>query len=98
MMISATVIIYIQSTVSWSIGLAIPTILMFLACIFYFMGTKIYVKVLPEGSPFTSIVQVFSAAIKKKGLKQVKDPNQGLFDPPHVSSLVTKLHHTDQFR
>ncbi|KAF3333014.1 Protein NRT1/ PTR FAMILY 2.11 [Carex littledalei] len=98
MMISATVIIYIQSTVSWSIGLAIPTILMFLACVFYFMGTKIYVKVLPDGSPFTSIVQVFSAAIKKKGLKQVKDPNQGLFDPPHVSSLVTKLHHTDQFR
>ncbi|KAJ4769431.1 Protein NRT1/ PTR FAMILY 2.11 [Rhynchospora pubera] len=98
MMISATVIIYVQSTLSWSIGLAIPTILMFVACVFYFMGSKIYVKVLPEGSPFTSIVQVFAAATKKKGLKQPKDPNQDLFDPPHVSSLVTKLHHTDQFR
>lgn len=98
MMISTTVIIYVQSSVSWSIGLAIPTILMFVACVFYFMGTKIYVKVLPEGSPFTSIVQVFCASTMKKGLKQPKDPNQDLFDPPHVSALVTKLHHTDQFR
>ncbi|KAJ3674654.1 hypothetical protein LUZ60_005270 [Juncus effusus] len=98
MMISATVIIYVQSEVSWSIGLALPAILMFVACVFYFLGSKIYVKVLPEGSPFTSIVEVFVAAFNKRSLKQPKDPNQDLFDPPHQSSLVTKLYHTEQFR
>ncbi|XP_073005135.1 protein NRT1/ PTR FAMILY 2.11-like [Typha latifolia] len=98
MMISATVIIYIQSSVSWSLGLGIPTILMLVACVFYFMGSKIYVKVRPEGSPFTSIFQVLVTAYKKSNLKQPKDPKQDLFDPPHLSSLVTKLPHTDQFK
>ncbi|KAG2546812.1 hypothetical protein PVAP13_9KG046300 [Panicum virgatum] len=98
MMISATVIIYVQSNVSWPIGLGIPTALMFLACVLFFMGTKLYVRVTPEGSPFTSVVQVLSAALRKRSLKQPKDPKQDLFDPPHTSAMVTKLAHTDQFR
>ncbi|ONM07771.1 Protein NRT1/ PTR FAMILY 2.9 [Zea mays] len=98
MMISATVIIYVQSNVSWPIGLGIPTALMFLACVLFFMGTRLYVRVTPEGSPFTSVVQVLSAALKKRSLKQPKDPKQDLFDPPHTSAIVTKLAHTDQFR
>ncbi|KAK3149698.1 hypothetical protein QOZ80_3AG0221080 [Eleusine coracana subsp. coracana] len=98
MLISATVIIYVQSNVSWSIGLGIPTILMFLACVLFFMGTRLYVKVVPEGSPFTSVVQVFAAAVRKRALKQPKDPKQDLFDPPHTSAVVAKLAHTDQFR
>ena len=98
MMVSATVIIYVQSNVSWPIGLGIPTALMFLACVLFFMGTRLYVRVTPEGSPFTSVVQVLSAALKKRSLKQPKDPKQDLFDPPHTSAIVTKLAHTDQFR
>ncbi|AQK63782.1 Protein NRT1/ PTR FAMILY 2.9 [Zea mays] len=98
MMISATVIIYVQSNVSWPIGLGIPTALMFLACVLFFMGTRLYVRVKPEGSPFTSVVQVLSAALKKRSLKQPKDPKQDLFDPPHTSAIVTQLAHTDQFR
>ena len=98
MMISATVIIYVQSNVSWPIGLGIPTALMFLACVLFFMGTRLYVRVTPEGSPFTSVVQVLSAALKKRSLKQPKDPKQDLFDPPHTSAIVTQLAHTDQFR
>uniref|UniRef100_A0A0E0GS23 Uncharacterized protein n=1 Tax=Oryza nivara TaxID=4536 RepID=A0A0E0GS23_ORYNI len=58
----------------------------------------LYVRVTPEGSPFTSIVQVFAAAARKRSLKQPKDPKQDLFDPPHTSAIVTKLAHTDQFR
>ncbi|XP_062214942.1 protein NRT1/ PTR FAMILY 2.11-like [Phragmites australis] len=98
MLISATVIIYVQSNVSWSIGLGIPTVLMFLACVLFFMGTRLYVRMTPEGSPFTSVVQVLVAAVKKRALKQPKDPKQDLFNPPHTSALVSKLAHTDQFR
>jgi dipeptide/tripeptide permease len=98
MLISATVIIYVQSNVSWPIGLGIPTALMFLACVLFFMGTRLYVRVTPEGSPFTSVVQVFAAALRKRALKQPKDPKQDLFDPPHTSAVVSKLAHTDQFR
>ena len=98
MMISSTFIIYIQSNVSWSLGLAIPAILMFLACALFFLGTRLYVKVMPEGSPFTSIAQVLVVAFRKRGLKQPEDPKMSLFNPPHVSSLVSKLPYSDQFR
>ncbi|KVH98737.1 Major facilitator superfamily domain, general substrate transporter [Cynara cardunculus var. scolymus] len=68
MMVSLTLIVYVQSNVNWAIGLAIPTLLMFFSCAFFFLGTKIYVKVMPEGSPLTSILQVLVATIRKRKL------------------------------
>ena len=97
-MICSTFIIYIQSNVSWALGLAIPTILMFLSCTLFFLGTRLYVKVKPEGSPLTSIAQVLVVAFRKRGLKQPDDPETSLFNPPHLSSLVSKLPFTNQFR
>lgn len=98
MMIASTLIIYVQSNVNWALGLGIPTILMFFSGVLFFLGSRIYVKVRPEGSPFTSIVQVLIAALRKRGSKPPADPKTSLFNPPHLSSLVTKLHYTDQFR
>lgn len=99
MMISATVIIYVQSDVSWSLGLAIPTLLMFFSCTFFFVGTRIYVRVRPEGSPFTSIAQVLAAAFYKRRLKFSDEKEKDvLYNPSHISCLNSKLPHTDQFR
>ncbi|KAI7985119.1 Protein NRT1/ PTR FAMILY 2.12 [Camellia lanceoleosa] len=47
-----------KSNVNWALGLAIPTFLMFLSCVVFFIGTRIYVMVVPHGSPLTSVVQV----------------------------------------
>ncbi|XP_062204745.1 protein NRT1/ PTR FAMILY 2.11-like [Phragmites australis] len=96
MMISATVIIYLQSNVSWPLGLAVPGALMGLSCALFFMGTRLYVRVRPEGSPFTSFAQVIVAALRKRRLPAPASPGE-LFDPPHRSSLVTKIAYTDQF-
>lgn len=98
MMISLTVIVYIQSNMSWAIGLAIPTFLMFLSCVFFFVGTKIYVHILPEGSPLTSLVQVLVAAIKKKRLKLPEQPQNTLFNHVSIKSINSELPYTDQFR
>lgn len=68
-MISATFIVYVQSNISWGIGYGIPTCLMFIACALFFLGSRIYVKVKPEGSPLTSVAQVMVAAAKKRRLK-----------------------------
>ncbi|KAI0501581.1 hypothetical protein KFK09_016526 [Dendrobium nobile] len=97
-MISSTFIIYIQSNVSWTLGLAIPAIMMLISCIFFFLGTRIYVKVKPEGSPFISFAQVLVAALRKRRWQLSDDPKQSLFSPPHFSSLISKLPHTNQFR
>ncbi|KAF8655919.1 hypothetical protein HU200_060874 [Digitaria exilis] len=93
MMVSATVIIYLQSNVSWALGLAVPATLMGLSCALFFMGSRLYVRVRPEGSPLTSFAQVLVAAYRKR-----HQPNGLLlFDPPHRSSLVTKIARTEQF-
>ncbi|CAL4939599.1 unnamed protein product [Urochloa decumbens] len=97
MMISATVIIYLQSNVSWALGLAVPAALMGLSCAVFFMGTRLYVRVRPEGSPFTSFVQVLVAAYRKRRVPPPASPAAELFDPPHKSSLVSKIAYTDQF-
>ncbi|KAG0466208.1 hypothetical protein HPP92_017788 [Vanilla planifolia] len=97
-MISSTFIIYLQSNVSWTLGLAIPAIMMLLSCVFFFVGSRIYVKVKPEGSPFTSIGQVIVAASRKRFLELPEDPKNSFFNPPHVSTLVSKLPPTNQFR
>ncbi|XP_071675836.1 protein NRT1/ PTR FAMILY 2.11 [Lolium perenne] len=98
MMVSATVIIYLQSNVNWALGLAVPAALMGLSCAVFFMGTRLYVCVRPEGSPFTSFAQVLVAAVRKRHLRRQGGTGANtLFDPPHRSKVVSKLAYTDQF-
>lgn len=98
MMVSLTVIVYVQSDVSWSLGLAIPTLLMLLSCALFFMGTRIYVKVKPEGSPLKNVAQVIVAAVKKRRLELPGQPWLSLFNHIPANSINSKLPHTDQFR
>nr|BAC84913.1 peptide transporter-like protein [Oryza sativa Japonica Group] len=70
---------------------------MALSCVLFFMGTRLYVCVRPEGSPFTSFAQVFVAAARKRRLLAPASPPDELFDPPYWSKLVAKIKHTDPF-
>ncbi|CAF2074439.1 unnamed protein product, partial [Brassica oleracea] len=96
--ISLTLVVYIQSNVSWTIGLSIPVGLMFLACVIYFAGHNLYVKVKASGSPLAGIARVIAAAIKKRGLKPVKKPCSDLYNhiPPNYANSTLK--YSDQFR
>lgn len=95
-MISLTLIVYVQTNISWSIGLAIPTMFMFISCILFFMGSKIYVKVKAEGSPITSVFRVLVAAFKKRHLPPQMSLSLFNYVPP--KSISSKLPHTKQFR
>ncbi|KAF8378385.1 hypothetical protein HHK36_029724 [Tetracentron sinense] len=97
-MISVTLIVYVQSDVNWALGLSIPTVLMLLSCTVFFMGSRIYVKVKPEGSPLTSVVQVIVSATKKRRLRLPDQPSLSLFNHISSNSINSKLSHTDQFR
>ncbi|KAL3819363.1 hypothetical protein ACJIZ3_005268 [Penstemon smallii] len=96
-MVSVTLVVYVQSNVSWSIGLAIPTIFMFVSCFLFFVGTNIYVKVKPEGSPLTSIVQVMVVAVKKRKLKLPQQPWLSLYNYTPDKSINSKLPYSEQF-
>ncbi|KAL2321929.1 hypothetical protein Fmac_026308 [Flemingia macrophylla] len=98
-MVSLTLIVYVQSNVSWAIGLGIPAALMLISCVVYFMGAKIYVKIKPSGSPMTSIVQVLVVAIKKRNLKPpAEHPMLSLFNYVPAKSANSMLPYTYQFR
>ncbi|XP_061988495.1 protein NRT1/ PTR FAMILY 2.10-like [Rosa rugosa] len=98
MMVSLTIIVYVQSNVSWAWGLAIPAFLMFLSCAMFFLGSKIYVKVKPDGSPLTSAVRVLVAAAKKRRLKSPEQPWLSLYNHIPTSSINSKIPYTDQLR
>ncbi|KAM7479974.1 hypothetical protein LguiA_028187 [Lonicera macranthoides] len=98
MMVSLTVIVYVQSDVSWALGLGIPMVLMFFSCAFFFVGSRIYVKVVPQGSPLTGVVQVLVASSKKRELKLPDHPWLSLFNHVNSNSINSKLSYTDQFR
>ncbi|KAL5722551.1 hypothetical protein ACHQM5_006060 [Ranunculus cassubicifolius] len=100
-MIALTVLVYIQDSVSWTLGLGIPTSLMFFAIILFYVGMHVYIYVPPGGSIFTGIGQVVAAAYKKRGLKLPKDHelHDLLYDPPLTgTAVISKLPLTYQFR
>ncbi|XP_027331422.1 protein NRT1/ PTR FAMILY 2.9-like [Abrus precatorius] len=98
-MVSLTLIVYIQSNVSWAIGLGIPAALMLISCVVYFVGAKMYVKVKPSGSPLTSIVQVLVVATKKRSLTlPAEHPMLSLFNYVPPKGINSKLPYTYQFR
>lgn len=98
---STTILIYIQNSFSWAIGFGIPTVFMFLANIFFFAGTRLYVHVPPEGSIFSGIAQVLVASFKKRRLRLPcpEDINQQelmLYNPS--TNRIFRLPLTSQFR
>lgn len=103
MVLSMTLVVYVQNSISWSIGFAIPTGFMLLSVVAFFLGTRLYVYVAPEGSVFSSIAQVFVAAFKKRK-HELPSPNDVLqqesllYCPFSRSEHVSKLRLTLQFR
>ncbi|GAA0151745.1 transporter [Lithospermum erythrorhizon] len=104
--IALTLIVYIQTSVSWAIGFAIPTVLMVCGIALFFFGTRVYIYVKPEGSVFSGIGQAIVAAYKKRKLKldfdglDVHADGRMLYDPPLMTTNhnTTKLSLTKQFR
>ncbi|XP_061336866.1 protein NRT1/ PTR FAMILY 2.13-like isoform X2 [Gastrolobium bilobum] len=100
LLLTQTLIVYIQDSVSWKIGFAIPTVCMLCSIIMFFIGTKVYVYVKPEGSIFSGIAQVLVAAYRKRKLKLPSEKQvDGIFyDPPlYGTAVLSKLPFTNQF-
>ena len=99
---SMTVLIYIQTNVSWAIGFGIPTLFMFFAIIIFFAGARLYVHVSPEGSIFSGIAQVFVASFKKRRLNlpsshDISEQELMLYNPP-TTGRIFRLPLTSKFR
>ncbi|XP_030493939.2 protein NRT1/ PTR FAMILY 2.11 [Cannabis sativa] len=97
-MVSLTFIVYVQSNISWALGLSIPPILMLISTLFFLVGYKYYVKVKASGSPITSLTQVIVVAFKKRRLELPDQPWKSLYTYIPPKSINSNLPYTDQFR
>lgn len=97
-MLTLTVVVYIQDSVSWVWGFGIPTSLMFFSILLFFFGMKYFVYVKPQGSIFSSIFRVFVASYKKRHLELPHGLEKGVFfDPPPSGILELPLPLTNQY-
>ncbi|KAL7590742.1 hypothetical protein Lser_V15G39174 [Lactuca serriola] len=67
-MISVTVIVYIQTEKGWILGFGIPAVLMLCSTTMFFIGSPLYIKVKANKSLFTGFFQVVAASFKNKDL------------------------------
>ncbi|KAL4291400.1 hypothetical protein GQ457_14G011900 [Hibiscus cannabinus] len=95
-----TVVVYVQEHVGWGWGLGIPTIAMIISIIAFLVGSPLYKKMKPGGSPLIRLAQVVVAAFKKR--KEIAPENTSLlFQNKELDSDITvhgRLVHTNQYQ
>ncbi|XP_062174179.1 protein NRT1/ PTR FAMILY 3.1-like [Alnus glutinosa] len=95
-----TVVVYIQDNVGWGWGLGVPTIAMALSILAFLLGSPLYKRLKPGGSPLVRLAQVVVAALKKK--KQVVPEDPGLlYENRELDAAISvhgRLLHSNQFK
>jgi peptide/histidine transporter 3/4 len=93
-MLSVTVIVYIQDVAGWVVGFAVPVGLMLFSAVTFLLGTCLYIKVKANKSLFTGFAQVTMAAWKNRHLDLPPKISDGLYY--HKGSNLTMP--TDKIR
>ncbi|KVI11587.1 protein NRT1/ PTR FAMILY 1.1-like [Cynara cardunculus var. scolymus] len=86
-MISVTVIVYIQTVKGWILGFGVPAALMLFSTVMFFMGSSLYIKVKANKSLFTGFFQVAAASFKNKHLVFPPTTSDGLFHHKKGSTI-----------
>ncbi|CAK9188551.1 unnamed protein product [Ilex paraguariensis] len=95
-----TVVVYIQDNVDWKWGFGIPTASFVVSIIAFLIGSPLYKKVKPAGSPLTRLAQVIVAAVRKRKLVAPADSGL-LYENRELDAAISsygRLLHTDEFK
>lgn len=65
-LIACTAIVYVQDSISWTVGFAIPAAVMATAVLLFLAGSRHYRHVAPTESPMARVVKVVVAALKNR--------------------------------
>ncbi|CAH9136402.1 unnamed protein product [Cuscuta epithymum] len=84
--ISLTLLVYVQENMGWEIGFGILVLLMLFATILILLGSPFYVRSKPKGSLIMGLVQVVVAFYRKRSL--VIPPNGGGLVAYHQQGTV----------
>ncbi|XP_039004350.1 protein NRT1/ PTR FAMILY 2.7-like [Hibiscus syriacus] len=66
--ISSTALVYVEDSLSWALGYAICFAANFVALAIFLAGRQFYRHDEPQGSPFTAMLRVLVAAVRKRNL------------------------------
>ncbi|KAK4780186.1 hypothetical protein SAY87_016292 [Trapa incisa] len=69
LVVSSTVVVYVQDSVSWGLGFGLCAAANLVGTAILVMGSRYYYHHKPEGSPFTRLARVVVAAIRKRKFK-----------------------------
>ncbi|XP_045797814.1 protein NRT1/ PTR FAMILY 2.8-like [Trifolium pratense] len=101
LLIALTIVVYIQTNISWFLGFIIPTVCFAFSLLVFLFGQSMYVKLKPKGSILSDLLKVVIAAIRKHHVDMKKDSELTFHDPPLASTeedVHVKLAHTNRFR
>ncbi|KAK8488792.1 hypothetical protein V6N12_018805 [Hibiscus sabdariffa] len=64
--ISSTAVVYVEESISWALGYAVCFAANFVALSVFLSGHRFYRRDEPQGSPFTGLLRVLVAAVRKR--------------------------------
>ncbi|KAG0576798.1 hypothetical protein KC19_5G108500 [Ceratodon purpureus] len=88
--VALSVLVYVQETVAWGWGYAVPAFGLGIAFVLFISGLPKYRHQPPTGSPLTEIAQVFTAAILNAKVDVPADP--GMLHDAKVQGKRNVLH------
>lgn len=88
-MISVTVIVYIQTEFGWIVGFGVPVGCLLLSTILFLVGSPLYVKTKPNKSLLTGFFQVISLVWKNKHLALPPKNSEGWYHYNKGSKFVS---------
>ncbi|XP_058180453.1 protein NRT1/ PTR FAMILY 2.8 isoform X2 [Rhododendron vialii] len=97
LLIALTVVVYVQTNVSWFLGFVIPTACLAVSITIFLLGRRVYVCMKPQGSVFVDICKVIIAAWRKR--KVTAGPESAFYNPPESESeQQNTVPPTDRFK
>ncbi|XP_008239649.1 PREDICTED: protein NRT1/ PTR FAMILY 2.8-like [Prunus mume] len=104
LVVALTIVVYIQTNVSWAIGFVIPTVCLASSISIFLFGRHTYIYLKPQGSIFSDIAKVITASCRKCRVPVGPASEHSFYDPPLITNasdqtqMILKLPHTNRFR
>ncbi|KAK1377612.1 putative peptide/nitrate transporter [Heracleum sosnowskyi] len=95
LMISVTVIVYIQNVFGWIVGFGVPVGCLLLSTVLFLIGSPLFIKIKPNKSMLQDFVQVVSLSWKNKHLALPPEKLDGWYHHNQGSKFVAP---TDKLR
>lgn len=95
LMISVTVIVYIQNVFGWIVGFGVAVGFLFLSIVLFLIGSPLFIKTKPNKSMLQDFVQVVSLSWKNKHLALPPEKLDGWYHHNQGSKFVAP---TDKLR